>query len=115
MLRGVGGVKGVVLAEAGGLAAERGGGGDGADAKRETPNSKPTETSLALNEIEIVLLVRGVRAGAGVALVSAGLANLAMARRTSRRAWGTCERAAETRRGRCRRLRERQNAVKPSK
>ena len=99
-----GGVKGVVLAEREAVSRRSGGGGgDGADAKRETRNAKPTrETSPASSgtKSKSSSSYAAYALGAGVALVSAGLANLAMSSPDIAACVGElCERAAETAQG----------------
>ena len=99
-----GGVKGVVLAEREAVSRRSGGGGgDGADAKRETRNAKPTrETSPASSgtNSKSSSSYAAYALGAGVALVSAGLANLAMSSPDIAACVGElCERAAETAQG----------------
>ena len=99
-----GGVKGVVLAEREAVSRRSGGGGgDGADAKRETRNAKPTrETSPAYSgtKSKSSSSYAAYALGAGVALVSAGLANLAMSSSDIAACVGElCERAAETAQG----------------
>ena len=99
-----GGVKGVVLAEREPVSRRGGGGGgDGADAKRETRNAKPTrKTSPAFSgtKSKSSSSYAAYALGAGVALVSAGLANLAMSSPDIAACVGElCERAAETAQG----------------
>ena len=99
-----GGVKGVVLAEREAVSRRSGGGGgNGADAKRETRNAKPTrETSPASSgtKSKSSSSYAAYALGAGVALVSAGLANLAMSSSDIAACVGElCERAAETAQG----------------
>ena len=99
-----GGVKGVVLAEREAVSRRSGGGGgDGADAKRETRNAKPTrETSPASSgtKSKSSSSYAAYALGAGVALVSAGLTNLAMSSPDIAACVGElCERAAETAQG----------------
>ena len=99
-----GGVKGVVLAEREAVSRRSGGGGgNGADAKRETRNAKPTrETSPASSgtKSKSSSSYAAYALGAGVALVSAGLANLAMSSPDIAACVGElCERAAETAQG----------------
>ena len=96
-----GGVKGVALAER--EAVSRRSGGGAADAKRETRNAKPTpETSPASSgtKSKSSSSYAAYALGAGVALVSAGLANLAMSSPDIAACVGElCERAAETAQG----------------
>ena len=96
-----GGVKGVALAEREAVSRRSGGGGGGA--KRETRNAKPTpETSPASSgtKSKSSSSYAAYALGAGVALVSAGLANLAMSSPDIAACVGElCERAAETAQG----------------
>ena len=98
-----GGVKGVALAEREAVSRRSGGGGGGGDAKRETRNAKPTpETSPASSgtKSKSSSSYAAYALGAGVALVSAGLANLAMSSPDIAACVGElCERAAETAQG----------------
>jgi hypothetical protein len=103
-----GGVKGVALAEREAVSRRSGAGAAAAaaaaaDAKRETRNAKPTpETSPASSgtKSKSSSSYAAYALGAGVALVSAGLANLAMSSPDIAACVGElCERAAETARG----------------
>ena len=104
-----GGVKGVALAEREAVSRRSGSAGAAAaaaaaaDAKRETRNAKPTpETSPASSgtKSKSSSSYAAYALGAGVALVSAGLANLAMSSPDIAACVGElCERAAETARG----------------
>lgn len=98
-----GGVKGVALAEREAVSRRSGGDGGGAGAKRETRNAKPTpETSPASSgtKSKSSSSYAAYALGAGVALVSAGLANLAMSSPDIAACVGElCERAAETAQG----------------
>ena len=99
-----GGVKGVALAEREAVSRRSGGGGaETRNAKRETRNAKPTpETSPASSgtKSKSSSSYAAYALGAGVALVSAGLANLAMSSPDIAACVGElCERAAETARG----------------
>ena len=98
-----GGVKGVALAEREAVSRRSGGGAGGGDAKRETRNAKPTpETSPASSgtKSKSSSSYAAYALGAGVALVSAGLANLAMSSPDIAACVGElCERAAETAQG----------------
>jgi hypothetical protein len=102
-----GGVKGVALAEREAVSRRSGGAGAAAaaaaDAKRETRNAKPTpETSPASSgtKSKSSSSYAAYALGAGVALVSAGLANLAMSSPDIAACVGElCERAAETAQG----------------
>ena len=117
-----GGVKGVVLAEREAVSRRSGGGGgDGADAKRAKCGSarsrrgrrrrRPPERNR--NRPPRTRRTRWVPAWRSS---PRDWRTSRCPRRTSRRAWGSCASAPpRPRRGRCRRLRERQNAVKPSK
>ena len=99
-----GGVKGVALAEREAVSRRSGGGGaETRNAKRETRNAKPTpETSPASSgtKSKSSSSYAAYALGAGVALVSAGLANLVMHSPDIAECVGElCERAAEAAEG----------------